>query len=242
MRPTAPAVTVKEMVCTDARTLPPNRRGPCRLERTPPMPRTIPIAFLSFSFCLLVLRSGERLILPRSRSISTTTSGRSSPPSATPATAPTATNAGPICGSISRRTPSRRSSSRATRREIALFQRIHGEVPDHLMPPPTAKTGPLSPDQIDTLRRWVDQGAKFERHWAYVPPVRPTVPDVKNKTWVRNPIDAFIAAGHECAGFQPAPEADRVTLRPPAQLRSDRPAAHAGRGGRLRQGRQPRRL
>ncbi len=93
-----------------------------------------------------------------------------------------------------------------------LFQRIHGDVADHLMPPPNAKTGPLSPDQIDTLRRWVEQGAKFERHWAYVPPVRPPLPDVKNRTWIRNPIDAFVAAAQEREGFQPAPEADRVTL------------------------------
>ncbi|HVS37066.1 MAG TPA: PSD1 and planctomycete cytochrome C domain-containing protein [Gemmataceae bacterium] len=102
--------------------------------------------------------------------------------------------------------------------ESVLFQRIHGDVPDHLMPPPTAKTGPLSPEQIDTLRRWVEQGAKFERHWAYVPPVRPTVPSFPNgsrgtrESWVRNPIDAFVAAAQEREGYQPAPEADRVTL------------------------------
>ena len=93
-----------------------------------------------------------------------------------------------------------------------LVKRIHGDDPDHVMPPRNAKTGPLSPEQIDTLRRWVDQGAKFERHWAYVPPVRPVVPNVKNQTWVRNPIDAFVAAAQERQGYQPAPEADRVTL------------------------------
>ena len=93
-----------------------------------------------------------------------------------------------------------------------LVKRINGDVPDHLMPPPTAKTGPLSPEQIDTLRRWVDQGAKFDLHWAYVKPVRPPLPDVKNKAWLRNPIDAFVAAAQEREGFQPAPEADRVTL------------------------------
>ncbi len=93
-----------------------------------------------------------------------------------------------------------------------LFQRIHGDVPDHLMPPPAAKTGPLSPEQIDVLRRWVEQGAKFERHWAYIPPARPTPPAVKNAAWVRNPIDAFVAAAQEREGFSPAPEADRVTL------------------------------
>jgi hypothetical protein len=93
-----------------------------------------------------------------------------------------------------------------------MVKRIRGEDPDHLMPPKNAKTGPLSPEQIDALRRWVDQGAKFERHWAYVPPTRPALPGVKNKAWVRNPIDAFIAAAQEREGFQPAPEADRVTL------------------------------
>jgi hypothetical protein len=94
----------------------------------------------------------------------------------------------------------------------ALVKRIHGEDPEHIMPPKASKTGPLSPEQIDTLQRWVEQGAKFDLHWAYVKPVRPPPPDAPNKAWVRNPIDAFIAAAQAREGFQPAPEADRVTL------------------------------
>ena len=93
-----------------------------------------------------------------------------------------------------------------------LVKRITTDDPTEVMPPPTAHTGALSPQQIDLLRRWVAEGAKFDVHWAYVKPVRPAVPEVKNKAWVKNPIDAFIAAGHEKQGFQPAPEADRATL------------------------------
>ena len=80
------------------------------------------------------------------------------------------------------------------------------------MPPPRSKMNPLTAEQIDLLRRWIDQGAAFDIHWAYVKPVRPPLPPVKNQAWVNNPIDAFIAAGHEAHGFMPAPEADRVTL------------------------------
>ena len=93
-----------------------------------------------------------------------------------------------------------------------FVKRITTDDPTEVMPPTTAHTGALSPQQIDILRRWVAEGAKFDVHWAYVKPVRPAVPEVKNKAWVKNPIDAFVAAGHEKHGFSPAPEADRVTL------------------------------
>jgi hypothetical protein len=99
-----------------------------------------------------------------------------------------------------------------------LVQRIQGDVADHIMPPKASKNGPLEPQQIDTLRRWVQQGGKFDQHWAYVKPVRPAVPSFPNGSsgtravWPRNPIDAFVAAAQEREGYQPAPEADRVTL------------------------------
>jgi len=62
------------------------------------------------------------------------------------------------------------------------------------------------------LKRWIDAGARDDQHWAYVKPVRPPIPEVKSRAWVRNAIDAFIAQGHERNGFTPAPEADKVTL------------------------------
>jgi len=93
-----------------------------------------------------------------------------------------------------------------------LVVRVGSSDPDEMMPPPDSKKARLSASQIDVLRRWIDQGAKFDVHWAYVKPARPAQPPIKNKGWVRNPIDVFVATGQEAHGFAPAPEADRVTL------------------------------
>ncbi len=93
-----------------------------------------------------------------------------------------------------------------------LIDRVTTMDPDEVMPPPDSKKDRLSAAQVEVLRRWIDQGAKFDIHWSYVKPTRPALPLVKNKTWVRNPVDAFVAAGQEAHGFAPAPEADRVTL------------------------------
>jgi mono/diheme cytochrome c family protein len=93
-----------------------------------------------------------------------------------------------------------------------VIARITSTEPEEIMPPPGGKRHPLTAGQIDTLRRWIDQGAKFDIHWAYVKPARPAVPAIPNTAWARNPIDHFIAARHQQAGYRPAPEADRVTL------------------------------
>ena len=78
---------------------------------------------------------------------------------------------------------------------------------------PPAKTGKhLTPAEIGTLKTWIEEGAKFEGHWAFIPPVRPETPPVKHGDWVRNPIDAFVLARLEREGLTPSPEADKVTL------------------------------
>jgi len=92
-----------------------------------------------------------------------------------------------------------------------LYQRITSQDADEHMPP--AKTGkPLSPSEIRTLKTWIEQGAQYEAHWAFIPPVRPGVPLVRDRAWVRNPIDAFILARLEKEGLAPALEADKPTL------------------------------
>ncbi len=92
-----------------------------------------------------------------------------------------------------------------------VFKRVATKNPDDIMPP--LETGKhLSKAQIDLLRRWIDQGAKWSGHWAYVKPERPPVPVVKDKKWARNEIDIFILARLEKAGLKPSAEADRVTL------------------------------
>src|SRR5205807_5531105 len=62
------------------------------------------------------------------------------------------------------------------------------------------------------LRAWVDQGAKWEEHWAYVKPRRPPLPEVQRKAWARNGIDYFVLARLEKEGLVPSAEADKATL------------------------------
>jgi hypothetical protein len=95
--------------------------------------------------------------------------------------------------------------------ESEFFKRITAKDPEERMPP--HKTGKkLSPEQIQLIRRWIEQGAKWSVHWSFIPPVRPATPEVRNELWVRNPIDAFVLARLEREGLHPAPEADKVTL------------------------------
>ena len=98
----------------------------------------------------------------------------------------------------------------------ALVKRITTHDPDELMPP---KGGALTSAQVTLLTRWIAEGASWPadsaaKHWSFVPPVRPALPAVKNKSWPRNSIDHFILAKIEERGWQPSPSAEkRVLLR-----------------------------
>src|SRR5918995_3045887 len=95
-----------------------------------------------------------------------------------------------------------------------LIRRITVDDDGERMPPPKFKK-PLSPKQIETLKRWVDQGAAWGQHWAFEKPVRPEVPrsrDRQGAAWAKNPIDAFVLARLEKEGLKPSPEAGRATL------------------------------
>lgn len=71
---------------------------------------------------------------------------------------------------------------------------------------------PLSAQQIDLLRRWIKQGAKWEDYWAFVAPKPQVLPRVKERDWVRQPVDRFILARLEKEGLTPSPEADKSAL------------------------------
>lgn len=94
--------------------------------------------------------------------------------------------------------------------ESELVRRILSEDDAEKMPPPAAKTS-LTAEQKEILRRWVDQGAKYELHWAFVAPTKPALPSVKQADWAKNEIDRFILAKLEAEGLAPSPEADRYT-------------------------------
>ncbi len=95
--------------------------------------------------------------------------------------------------------------------ESEAWIRITSEDPDEHMPPADSHHE-LKPAEIELIRRWIEEGAAWQGHWAFIAPTRPTLPEVKRREWVRNPIDAFILARLEREGLSPTDEADRQRL------------------------------
>ncbi|MBI1766085.1 MAG: DUF1553 domain-containing protein [Acidobacteria bacterium] len=92
-----------------------------------------------------------------------------------------------------------------------LVKRItHANAAMRMPPADAGRT--LTPREIATLTEWTRQGAHWETHWAFVPPIRPALPAVKNSAWPKNAIDYFVLARLEREGVQPAPAAERATL------------------------------
>jgi hypothetical protein len=95
--------------------------------------------------------------------------------------------------------------------ESELIRRITTSDPDDHMPPPDSNRT-LTTNQIDILKRWVAQGAKWKSHWAFVAPRRMEPPAVQGSKWIRTPIDNFILARLETENLSPAAEAGKETL------------------------------
>ncbi|MDQ3012728.1 MAG: DUF1549 domain-containing protein [Acidobacteriota bacterium] len=107
-------------------------------------------------------------------------------------------------------------------KDSRLVHRILGLNDEARMP----MGGQLKPEQIELIKRWIDEGAAWPedqsasrnsqsaipRHWAFVTPTRAALPEVKNAAWPRTPVDRFILAGIEKQGLTPSPEASRETL------------------------------
>jgi hypothetical protein len=92
-----------------------------------------------------------------------------------------------------------------------LIRRINANTEEDGMPPAKSNRH-LTAQQKKLLANWIDQGARWEKHWAYETPVRPPVPDVQNKAWLRNAIDNFVLARLEKEGLAPSAEAAKETL------------------------------
>jgi hypothetical protein len=93
-----------------------------------------------------------------------------------------------------------------------LYQRISHENVARRMPPPKLSKKRLSTEQIELLRRWIEEGASWDQHWSFQPVSEPEPPAVADEAWIRNPIDRFVLARLEAEGLAPAPEADRRSL------------------------------
>ena len=94
-----------------------------------------------------------------------------------------------------------------------LIARLLSDDPDLQMPPPDSGRT-ISRRQRKILERWIEQGAKYETHWAYLKVQRPETPKVNDELWVRNPIDRFVLAKLESKEIAPSPRAEpRVLVR-----------------------------
>ena len=129
-----------------------------------------------------------------------------------------------------------------------IYQRISSKDADERMPPSDSGLS-ITQRQTRLIEKWIVQGARWQPHWSFIPPVRPALPSVSRPDWPRNAIDRFILSRLDKAGLVPSPDADRTTLLrrlhldltglPPtpsrilAHLSDTRPGAHEREVDRL---------
>jgi mono/diheme cytochrome c family protein len=95
--------------------------------------------------------------------------------------------------------------------ESELVRRILSSDPTTLMPPADSHKA-LTNQQKELLKAWIAEGAEYQGHWSFIPPVKPELPQVRNAAWIRNPIDRFVLAELERRGLEPSPEAETRSL------------------------------
>ena len=102
--------------------------------------------------------------------------------------------------------------------ESELIRRIASADPKERMPPPSSNKQPFTAAEQALLRAWIEQGARYEEHWSFVPPQRLVPPSAPSafppalEPWCRSPVDRFILADLQSDGIAPGPEADPETL------------------------------
>lgn len=85
-----------------------------------------------------------------------------------------------------------------------MIRLIKEKDPDLRMPPPEAHKD-ITPQQLAMFELWIEQGAKYEEHWSFIPPVKTPLPEVKQKDWAKNPIDTYVLAKLEAENLSPNP-------------------------------------
>lgn len=94
--------------------------------------------------------------------------------------------------------------------ESEVIARITSDDPDSQMPPVDSGKS-LTKGEVELLKRWIEEGAEYQTHWAFSPPVRPPIPNVENGERIRNAIDAFVLERLHLEQLKMAAETDRVT-------------------------------
>jgi hypothetical protein len=93
-----------------------------------------------------------------------------------------------------------------------VYLRVTSTDSTMMMPPPASNLKRLTEHETDLIKKWIKQGAKYEKHWAFVPPKKAPIPTVKDKTWPKNELDYFILSKLEKRNLTPNPEADKERL------------------------------
>src|SRR5665213_964136 len=93
-----------------------------------------------------------------------------------------------------------------------MIRRVSSSDVARRMPPAWSGAVKLKDSEIELLTRWIAQGAQWEKHWSFIPPVRPAPPQVSDRAWPKNPIDNFVMVRLDREGLKPSPEADKRTL------------------------------
>ena len=96
--------------------------------------------------------------------------------------------------------------------ESELFKRITSKDTAYMMPSPESHLGALSEYEIALIKNWIQQGAVYEKHWAFIPPQKKQLPKINTSDWAKNEIDFFVAATLEPMGLTPNEEADKERL------------------------------
>jgi hypothetical protein len=96
--------------------------------------------------------------------------------------------------------------------ESELFKRISSTDSSYQMPVPESHLGILTPYQINLFKKWIQQGAHYEPHWAFTRPKKGALPKIDDKAWPKNEIDYFILNKQEETGLEHNPEADKERL------------------------------
>ncbi|MDA1233550.1 MAG: DUF1553 domain-containing protein [Acidobacteria bacterium] len=93
-----------------------------------------------------------------------------------------------------------------------LIERITSTDPVSRMPPAYKGMAKLPEAEIAVLRRWIDEGARWSKHWSFEAPRRPEAPEVANAAWAKHPIDRLIYTRLQKEGLEPASQASRAAL------------------------------
>ena len=93
-----------------------------------------------------------------------------------------------------------------------LYIRVSTTDTSIMMPPASSNLPTLTEAEVAVIKKWIEEGAKYEPHWAFVPPKKSPLPKTKNKTWPKNEIDHFVLSKMEEHGLTPNEEADKERL------------------------------